>query len=126
RNCLHSLHRLHRHSDFDRAMGIEHGARHHCVRKSWRRKVLSVSVYHSVDQVTALLALPHAANRRNLFRFITSSARSFPFGVSNTFGILRKRGLRMIKRKASKPIRPLPMCSCRSTLEPRGVFESFT
>ena len=31
----------------------------------------------------------------------------------------------MMKRKASRPIWPLPMCSCRSTREPRAVLESF-
>ena len=31
----------------------------------------------------------------------------------------------MMKRNASNPIRPFPICSCRSTREPRPVFESF-
>ena len=31
----------------------------------------------------------------------------------------------MMKRNASNPIWPFPMCSCRSTREPRAVFESF-
>ena len=56
--------------------------------------------------------------------FSTSSARSLPFGVSRTFGILRKRRSRMMNRNASRPIFPLPMCSWRSTREPRPVLES--
>ena len=31
-----------------------------------------------------------------------------------------------MRRNASRPILPRPMCSCRSTREPNGVFESFT
>src|SRR6266403_1655834 len=63
------------------------------------------------------------SSARNVLRFSTSSRKSLPFGVSSTLGILRKRRLRMMKRKAARPILPLPMCSCRSTREPREVFE---
>ena len=45
----------------------------------------------------------------------TSGARNSFFGqdagVSNTLGTLAKRRLRMMKRNASNPICPLPMCS---------------
>src|SRR6266568_3072343 len=47
-------------------------------------------------------------------------------GVSRTFGIFRNRRSRIIKRNASRPIWPFPMCWCRSTREPRTVLESFT
>ena len=65
-----------------------------------------------------------AIKLRSVLRLTTSSFSSLPFGVSSTFGILRKRGSFMIKRNAASPILPLPMCACRSTREPRAVLES--
>ena len=58
--------------------------------------------------------------------FVSVAVASSSFGVSSTLGILRKRRSRMMKRKASRPILPLPICSCRSTREPRAVLESLT
>ena len=50
-------------------------------------------------------------SERSVARLTTSSAMSRPLGVSRTLGMSRKRGSRMIYRKASNPIFPLPMCS---------------
>src|SRR4029453_3696620 len=112
-------------SDFDRALGVKHGTCHHRISESRSGGVLSLPVHDSVDQLIGLLRREFVINRRNVFRLITSSRESFLFGVSSTFGILRKRRSPMMKRKAGNPILPLPICSCRSPREPQAVLESF-
>src|SRR5207247_2062321 len=63
-------------------------------------------------------------SRRKTRRFSTSSCISSLFGVSRTIGKSRQRGSCSTLRKPATPICPLPMCSWRSTREPRGFFES--
>ena len=41
-------------------------------------------------------------------------------------GLALSRGCVRMRRKASAPILPLPMCSWRSTRPPSGTLESFT
>src|SRR5205823_3969412 len=113
RDCRNSLLRAYRHSDSDRALDTEYGICHHRVGQSERRNALSLSVYDPVHQLndeaqrtndegnlnaqmTKLspgifwsFGFRHSsflsASARSVFRFATSSARSFPFGVSRTF-----------------------------------------
>ena len=74
-----------------------------------------------------------AINRRSVLRFRSSSGstattrgpRPSVFGVSSSIGSPRNRGSLTSRRNGSRPRKPCPMCSCRSTRLPSGFFESF-
>src|SRR5262249_52476235 len=66
------------------------------------------------------------ARRRRAARFSRSRSSASSLGVSRNLGTQTRRGSVMRFAKPGSPIVPFPMCSCRSTREPRGFLESLT
>src|SRR3984957_7629170 len=87
---------------------------------------LVLDAFQPAHDLNPRITHPPVGFRHSFFsisRFLNSSPSSST-GVSRINALFRSFGWLRMRRNPSSPMEPRPICWCRSTCDPSGVFES--